>query len=258
MTEVIPFRDDVQILSDVVAADGRVSWRPAATGAGEPYNEYLIAGEGRLLLVDTGVALHERGIVECLARSLQGRSLIVYITRIELDCIGNLGAILDAFPQAQVVTANPISPVDLVHRAGRGTIPVTHMGFSQSLASFGFPSITVLEPAVRTLGTSWLHDSKSGLLFSSDCFCAEALAPGAPPVRASGEGMPTVDALRQALRAKFDWLARAEPGSLLCRLDEIRSRYSLAGIAPIHGRPVDGLQATASTLEAYKEAIGGR
>ena len=158
MTEVARIGDDTYVLSDLVPVDGRVSWVSPGLIGYEPYNEYLIVGDQRALLIDTGVSLHGASILERLIPLVGKRHLVVYISRIELDCIGNLALLLDHFEHVEVATANPIPAVDLVHRTSTSFVSVTHLSFGQTLAAVGFPQMTVLDPILRTLGTSWVFD----------------------------------------------------------------------------------------------------
>ena len=138
MTEVARIADDTHVLSDLVPADGRVSWVAPGLSGYEPYNEYLVIGDERALLIDTGVALHGASILGRLIPLVGNRHLVIYISRIELDCIGNLALLLDHFESVEVATANPIPAVDLVHRASTSSVSVTHFGFDQHLRQLAF------------------------------------------------------------------------------------------------------------------------
>jgi flavorubredoxin len=52
------------VLSDLVPADGRVSWVSTDLSGYEPYNEYLVVGDEQALLIDTGVSLHGASILD--------------------------------------------------------------------------------------------------------------------------------------------------------------------------------------------------
>ena len=132
MTEVAHIADDTYVLSDLVPADGRVSWVSTDLSGYEPYNEYLVVGDEQALLIDTGVSLHGASILDRLIPLVGNRHLVIYISRIELDCIGNLALLLDHFESVEVATANPIPAVDLVHRPTTSSVSVTHFGFDQN------------------------------------------------------------------------------------------------------------------------------
>src|SRR5215213_5591744 len=80
VTEVARIADDTHALSDLVPADGRVSWVAPGLGGYEPYNEYLVVTNERALLIDTGVALHGPSILERLI-PLVGNRHLVFISR---------------------------------------------------------------------------------------------------------------------------------------------------------------------------------
>ena len=85
MTEIGRIADDTHVLSDLVPADGRVSWVSAGLNGYEPYNEYLVVRDERALLIDTGVSLHGASILGRLIPLVGNRHLVIYISRIELD-----------------------------------------------------------------------------------------------------------------------------------------------------------------------------
>src|SRR6187402_3075645 len=90
--------DNILVLTDIVPIDGRVSWLTPQSRGFEPYNEYLLLAEDRALLIDTGVALHGPSLVATLKEIVGSRQLAVFVTRSELDSVGNLGRIIEAFP----------------------------------------------------------------------------------------------------------------------------------------------------------------
>ena len=250
------FAPDIMVLSDLVPADGRVSWLPPEANGWEPYNEYLILGDERALLIDSGVALHGPSLLQTLTLLVGSRPLTVYVTRIEVDCLGNLALLIDHFDAIDVVTANPISPVDLVHpRRDRSEIPVTHLALGQSMESVGYPRLQILDPVLRTLGTSWLFDRDSRSLFSSDSFGADLLqAPGDSVIRDQPSSLGR-DLLRRATKAKFDWLEHAVLADVHRRWRDFFAVIAPENLAPIHGRLQQGSAATGAALAAYEAAL---
>jgi hypothetical protein len=262
MADVALLHPGVLVLTDLVPIDGRVSWVPPDAVGFEPYNEFLLLGDERALLIDTGVALHGPALVATLRQLLGPRALTVFATRIELDTLGNLAAILAAFPRAALATANPIPPVDLVHLPpGARWLggPVTHHRFGTDLASLGFPGVTVLDPVMRTLGTSWLHDAGSGALFTSDSFCGEMLPTIDTPVirRDDFYRLPAPVTLRGHLQAKFQWLAEAEGDTLARHWDSLFGQVAPTAIAPLHGRVMAGSDLVVEMLARYRQAMLG-
>jgi hypothetical protein len=150
------------------------------------------------------------------------RQLVIYISRIELDCIGNLALLLDHFESVEVATANPIPAWDLVHRSTTSSVSVTHFGFDQTLAPVGFPQMTVLDPGAPHARHELVFDCKARTLFSTDSFCGDLLETSSESViRRSLDGAPDPPQLRRQTLAKFDWLARAETDLLRARLGSV-------------------------------------
>jgi flavorubredoxin len=262
VTEITELAPGLLVLTDREPVDGRVSWVPDGATGVEPYNEYLLLAEDRALLVDTGVAKHGPGLVAALEAVLGARQLTVFVSRIELDTLGNLGLVLARFPEARVATANPIAPVDLVHMPqGARWLggPVTHLRLGGDLAPIGFSSVAVLDPVVRTLGTSWLQERESGVLITSDSFSGELLASMESPVvrRDAMDGLPDVPRLRAAWLAKFHWLAEAEPDGLATHWDRLFAAVTPLAIAPLHGRVQAGETLCAEMLRRYRAAMLG-
>jgi len=142
-SQVSRLADDILMLSHLEPASDRVSWLAPGARGFEPYNEYLIRHGDKTLLLDTGVALHGEQLIASLKELVGSRELIIFITRIELDCIGNLGRVLDHFRDAQVVTANVVPPIGLVH-VSAGTTPRTA---SRVIPSAGRSATTIPYPS---------------------------------------------------------------------------------------------------------------
>jgi flavorubredoxin len=257
MSRIERIADDIVVLSDLVPVDGRVSWiAPGARGF-EPYNEYVVLAGDRALLIDTGVAVHEASIIESLRDVVGSRRLTVWISRIELDCIGNLAAVLEAFPGAQVATANVINPVTLVHLAEGTPAPrPTHMRFGVSLEEIGFPGVQVLDPVIKTLGTSWLWHAESETLFSTDSFCTDLMR-NADDAVVRREADPSSDPARihEAVLCKFDWLMRVKSDLLLRRWDHLFTNVRPSALAPIHGRIQLGRSLVERVIDDYRAGI---
>jgi flavorubredoxin len=258
MSRIERLADDILVLSDLVPVDGRVSWVPAAARGFEPYNEYVVLADDHVLLIDTGVAVHGPSILATLKEIVGSRRLTIWATRIELDCLGNLGMLIDHFPQAQVATANVISPPTLVHFAPETPppLPVKHLRMGDGLASIGFPRLRSFDPVMRTLGTSWLWDEPSKTLFTTDFFCTDMLPSESDPVIRRDNGpVDSVEYVRDGVVRKFDWLHKVDTDNLLARWDSFFGSIEPTAIAPIHGRVQFGRERVQQTIARYREAV---
>ena len=260
MSRVEQIADDILVLSDIMPIDGRVSWLPASARGFEPYNAHLLLSESSALLIDSGLAIHGSSLVSTLKEVIGSRRLALYATRIELDSIGNLGRILEEIPNTIVGSANPIEPTTLVHTSDWRTpkAPFTRYLVGDHLAELGFPRVRVVDPVIRTLGTSWLWDERAEVLFSADFFCCDMLASADQSVvRKSGDALIAPEGLRVSILQKFDWLALADTRNLARAWNALFADIHPLAIAPIRGRVQYGRAIVAQVLEEYHQALFG-
>ena len=258
MSQVARINDRIFVLTDVVEIDERITWHiPGARGY-EPYNEYLILSDDRALLIDSGVALHGSSILSSLKELIGSRELILYSTRIELECMGNHGLIINEFPNSQIVTANVVPQAALFHVSGfrSTTAPETHMRMGESLEDFGFPEIQILQAPLRMLGTSWLWESRSRTLFTTDSFNIDMFdSPDEPVFRSHSDAIPRPELIRQTLLQKFDWLALADMDMIRSDWDLLFQRVTPTAIAPIHGRIQIGDEHCQNVIVSFANAL---
>lgn len=258
MSELIEIGAGVAALSDFVALDGRISWVPPHRRGVEPHNKFLISNAEHVLLLDTGVAAHEQSLLKSLAPLVKDRKLTILVTRNELDCLGNLGALVDRYPDAQVISTNQLPVIGLVHlkKAERERIAVDRVRHGDTLTRFGFPNLRIIAPAIRVLGTGWVVDDLSRTLFPSDFFAADLLEGRRETVlRTQPEGFPTKDQLKEVIESKFDWIVRADRSLVMARWQKVFSDLRLDGIAPSHGRITLGAAMVEDVIQAYREAV---
>ncbi|TVR07559.1 MAG: hypothetical protein EA385_12405 [Salinarimonadaceae bacterium] len=258
MGNVIKIAEDVSAVVDLVEIDGRVSWVPAGATGYEPYNTYLIESDEALLVVDPGMPAHWKSVHAAISDQLRGRRLVVFNTRSELECIANLGRLLDSFDTVQTVTSCPLNPFDLVHRRepGRMHPPSAYVGFRETLADFGFPHLHSFRPVIKMLGTSWLYDARGKVLFSTDCFGGDYLSgPDDALVRDTLKGAPPPERLRAAMLAKFDWLEQADMPIMRKLWDGFFDDLDIHVLAPTHGRIQSGADVVGTVLASYRSAL---
>ena len=145
MSEMIQIADGVRSLTDMVPLDGRISWVPPDRRGFEPHNKYLITREKRALLLDTGVAAHEGSLLASLGHLIGDRHLTVLVTRNELDCLGNLAAIVDRYPECRVLTTNALPVLGLVHPkvVRRDSVSFSRVRHGETLTDYGFPNLRI-------------------------------------------------------------------------------------------------------------------
>ena len=237
--------DDLFLIAGLIELDARISWVPVATRGTQSSNCYLIRSRDSALLIDTGLAVHREDILDALKQLVGDRTLSIATTRVnELDCIGNLGPFMESFRIQDFYspTGGPQLPAEckpasvLRQRVTRGgdSIPV---GPSRTL--------TVVEPAVRVLRTNWLHDARTGTMFTSD-FLAYTWASEADAYRyvvartADLNDVLPPAVVAERLLARFDWLGTANRAPAVARLNQIWDAFPIGRVAPGHGLVLEG------------------
>jgi flavorubredoxin len=259
MSSVTQIADDIFVLTDLDPLDGNSAWLPPHLRGYEPHNKFLVMSGDAAVLIDTGVAAHGASLLESLVPLLGGRRLVVLSTRNELDCIGNLALIVDHIENLQVVTCNALPSIGLVHP----TRPVpgmraTRLVQGKTLADLGFARLRAVPPLIRVLGTSWIYDDATRTLFPSDFFGADVLVDSTVPIiRRDSRGLPTVDAIREIVIAKFDWLTRARTEEIAANWDVFFAATHPVAIAPAHGRILLGRDLVLRTIADYRTAVFG-
>ncbi|MFM1813484.1 MAG: hypothetical protein RLZ98_179 [Pseudomonadota bacterium] len=260
MSRIENISEDVLVLTDLVPVDGRVNWLPADAEGVEPHNKYVIQSKEAVLVIDTGVAAHEESFLRTLGEVAQGRQVVVLTTRNELICSGNLGAIIDTFPDVFVVSPNGLPPVGLVHlkNAHREDIRTYRPQHKEHLSVAGFERLEIVTPVIRILNTGWVFDHETKTLFTSDFFGADMMSTSNDTaIRRDGSGLPSRDFIRRCILAKFDWLERAQTKVLEQRWEELFETYQPEVIAPAHGRVQFGRQLVRQAISDYRTAAFG-
>lgn len=259
MSKVEQITEDIFVLTDLIAIDGRVSWIPPHTKGFEPHNSYVVLSDDRALLIDTGVAAREESLLTSLRELIGNRRLFIFITRIELDCLGNLARILEVIPGAQVTTSNIVPLFNLIHvvETTPPALPPRRILIGNTLAEAGFSRLKIYEAVIRTLGATWLWDEKSGTLFTTDIFNTDMLTDRAQSVlhREEDESQ-SPEAMREFILQKFDWLEFADTSKLAANWDRFFSQVHPSIIAPVHGRIQVG-KAAQRAIDCYRRAAFG-
>jgi flavorubredoxin len=259
MSCVEQIADDVYVLSDLEPAHSERSWLPADAKGFEPFNKFVIVKPDVVLLLETGVAAHCDSVIATLRDIVGHRKLVLLPTRSELESIGNLGAIIDAFPRVQLLTTTrALPPLGLCHvrEDKRDSVPARRIRRGESLDGVGFGNLQTLNPVIRILGTIWIYDRDSRILFSSDFFANDLLESADQPViRRSAAGLSDPATLRRSIVAKFDWLERAETTALRAQWKSMFRDIQPIALAPSLGRVQYGSDLVQQVIELYYRAV---
>ncbi|WP_303903479.1 MBL fold metallo-hydrolase [Thiohalomonas denitrificans] len=141
-----------------------------------PVNAFLLRA-AQPMLVDTGLAMLREGFLSALSSALDPKTLRwIWVTHTDADHVGNLAAVLEAAPEARVVT----NYVGMAKMTMLG-LPVVERVYllnpGQSLNVGDRTIQAVRPPTYDAPETTALFDPVSRALFSADCFGALLSSP---------------------------------------------------------------------------------
>ncbi|HLY35064.1 MAG TPA: MBL fold metallo-hydrolase [Jatrophihabitantaceae bacterium] len=204
-----------------------------------PVNAFVLHAE-QPLVVDTGVGLPDRHFLDVLADVIAPEDVRwIYLTHPDRDHTGGIFDLLEAAPDARLITTFVGAGIMSVETP----LPMPRLYFlnaGQSL-DLGDREVTAFRPPLfDNAATLGLYDSKSGTLFSSDCFGAP-LASEADALADDASVVGAELAQRQALWTSVDspWVHTADPMRFGATLEPIR-RFDPTVILSTHLPPAIG------------------
>jgi hypothetical protein len=236
-------RADVSVLADYLEVPG-IGFVPV--------NAFVIHA-AQPVVVDTGLGLPDRAFVASLADVIDPADIRwIWLTHPDRDHTGGLFALLDAAPQARVVTTfvgagimsteRPL-PMDRIYLLNPG----------QSLDA-GDRRLTGFRPPLfDNPATVGILDAKSDVCFSSDCFGAPLPTPAMATAEDAAAASPGDLRAGQLLWATVDspWVHTVDPAKYAASFGPLRD-FGPAAILSTHLPPITGNSAAlfATLLDA--------
>lgn len=240
-------RQKLYALGGTIPLDGRVSWVPHVARGYQPISCYLLLEDQHALLIDTGLPIHLTQIARQLdSFAAEGRDLSIYLTRAEMDCVGNVASLTNAFTVKSVWTGGAYNPFDgfdqlTANSRGEHDEPVIRLLPGESIHIGLNRRLEVLLPPLRMLTSYWAYDTGTSTLFTSDVFGYGATEfSDYEVIRNSGQDHSDLSSVRAYLEAKYWWLPVVDSLRLVRELDVIFSTRKVARIAPTHGFVLEG------------------
>jgi hypothetical protein len=237
-----------------VPLEGLSSWEPEGVIGYQPFNTYVITGAGEeTYVVDPGAACLEHTVISGLAEVLPpGARPRIFLTRAQLDAIGNLGAVAAEFSVQDVFTGgfqNPFDSFDAITTADAE-------GRAANVLLFRSPEesrMQVINPPLRILATFWAYDHDTKTLFTSDSFVHGILQePGERPViDENAIDQISHEDVRAHLFAALWWLPYADLEPIVAAVDRVFRDYDVELIAPGRGCILQGK----GTVERHAEML---
>lgn len=250
-TELVAER--LYVVGGQIPMDGRASWAPESATGWQPSNAFVLRRPEIDIIVDTGTAFARDALMDGLLRVLEpGAAVSVFLTRAQLDCVGSLAKVVDAFDVREIFTGGVPNPFDQFDAA-----PASSMGVTRSPAD---PPLQIFNPALRILPTYWGYDPAARTVFTADSFSHVLVAdPDARPVL-DDPSADTVTPKQVAdhLRAGFWWLEFADAREHIAdQLRDFFATHEVEIIAPSRGCVIVGEELVARHVDLLANAITG-
>lgn len=245
-------------IGDAIELDGRVGWAPPEVRGWQGNNCYLLVEDDAALLIDTGPAVQETAILRQLDEVLgAGHPLSLFLSRSEMDSIGNAVAITNQRPVPMMYTGgiiNPFDAMDQIAISGLKKPPIGNLAApdrSNGNVDLGNGrELKVIPAPIRMLAAFWSYDTGTKTLFSADIFGQHVLpTPGYRPVIDAGEGATTLEEFSHFVEARYWWLRGSHTHLFVDQLRKIFDEHDIERIAPIHGCVIEGKAAVAQHLD---------
>ncbi|ROZ49012.1 hypothetical protein EEB13_03370 [Rhodococcus sp. WS3] len=235
--EVVP--DRLYVVPGKLPVDGRTSWTPPGVTGEQSTNVYLLRGE-QDVLVDSGIAAIREQVMAGLGELLVPEAPVrVFLTRAQLDCVGNLGAVAAVYDVQDIFTGGARNPFDQFDAATSNDSRAQGIGIARSL---GNPPVEIFNTPLRILATFWGYDAKTRTAFTSDSF-THVLAGDVENgvILDDPSADKTTEAqVREHLFAAFWWLAVADKQAIVRHVREFFATHPVDVIAPNRGCVLKG------------------
>lgn len=213
-----------------------------------PVNAFLIRG-AEPVLIDTGLAAQRESFLRALGSVIDPAELRwIWVTHMDADHIGNLDAILQAAPNARMVTTYLG-----MGKAGLVGLPVERsylLNPGQRLNVGDRELLAVKPPVFDAPETTGLFDQRSGHLFSSDSFGALLQQPAESAEQVTADAL--LDGMRLWASVDAPWLQVVHQPKFKASVDELR-RLQPKRILSSHLPPAEG--AARDTLFRNMESV---
>ncbi|WP_165958923.1 hypothetical protein [Actinomadura sp. KC345] len=259
VTELVP-GTLYRIGTTVPARD--LTWTPGGPGVHEPLNCYLLTTPDEAIFLDTGPAIARPEVVAAAREQVAGgRSLWVFPSRNEFDCVGNLGALLDLRDDARLLFGGGGGILEWVGDAsgrsflGRREIVLTPNGTSTAFSG-GVRLHWMDAPVKQMFLTQWAYEESTRTLFTSDFFGWVHARSATGPVVADRPGeLPGADEIAAEIPHRVNWLPGATAPDVLDAFDRTVAARYVERIAPVHGRVITGAATVRRALDDTRAAL---
>ncbi len=250
-SNILKVADGIYALQNVLELDGRVSAYPSDARGYSVSNCYLITQGRHALLLDSGLAAHERSIIEMIG-SLTKPDLLLSIFPLRINeymSVCNVEAIAQSFNVEQCYSGNPDAAlwVDFGKRSDSNdtrpySLKTTLVTRAETLQVGEGRPIEVFQAPIRLINTRWMFDYNTKTLFTSDSFSHEWSDSLDGPWDIADKDCTTTAAHIRSflLNTRYWWLEGGKTTELRKKLAGVFEKYPIETIAPGYGRILRG------------------
>jgi flavorubredoxin len=250
--------DKLYLVGGIIPLDrGQASWAPDGATGYQTCNSYVLLGE-QPLIVDTALEYVQDAVMAGLQQVLSpGTATELFLTRSQLDCVGNLGAIADVYQLARIFTGGGLNVFDSFGDA-TSVNPTLRARDLEVLRTPEECPLEIYGPPLRVLATSWGYESQTRTLFSSDTFSHVVLEnpDDSWVVDSPDVDHATADDLRAHLYASIWWLPGAEKSGIRQALRDFFDSHTIDIIAPSRGCVLRGEDVVGRHIEMLLSVLG--
>jgi flavorubredoxin len=235
--EIVP--DRLYVVAGALPVDGRMSWTPPTATGEQSTNIYLLRGEHDVL-VDTGIAAIREQVMAGLSELLEPEAPVrVFLTRAQLDCVGNLGAVASVYNVLDIFTGGARNPFDQFDAATSNDPRAQGIGIARTLDN---PAVEIFNTSLRILATFWGYDAETRTAFTSDSFTHVPASDAANGVVLDDPGADkvAVEQVREHLFGAFWWLPFADKQAIAEHVRGFFATHPVDVIAPNRGCVLKG------------------
>lgn len=212
----------------------------------EHVSVFLLANDGRPILIDSGSFYHRENIRERLTEATDGEGInAIILSHSDYPHAGNVSEFRDEWDDVELVASSGSPEIQGLSDARRCTL-------GGSLSVLGREFSFIDPPLADRSHTTWIYDHDSGTLFTADGFGSYHEPDTCEYTSGDFTDGIGADAIYEFHRHNLGWLRYVDPAKLQDALSEIFEAYDVSYVAPIHGHPIRG-----DDLDSYFERLIG-
>ncbi len=204
----------------------------------ESIQVYVLLNDGKPILIDTGCFIHKRQIMDELQELLKDNPpSFVFLTHTELPHTGNLGAILDIWPDIKVVISSVLLPYsEMPYFVDSNKLMQVSPGETRK---FGQRKLTFTDAILKDQpGTLWIYDNQTKTLFTADGFGYLHDQTNQNQFSDEIQGGISQQWFEHYHRESFGFLHLVNAEKLNADLDRVFSKRTINILAPTHGSAI--------------------